>query len=527
MAGNNEHKIKHQVIEMETSGDDAFVLQQKLSRLNNEKLITGMELLFDRLAPPGKWYQMDKLQVEVENIDKLKFESEFADKTLQAIEKALRSRLRYQDDLPAVEANQLDGPARLALALIHFLEKGYFPWWFSATVHVDFEMQLAKIFSHSANPSLSGDKNLTAYYIQLLEKTFEKATAVRRFVSQFSDNVAENLILLLYSAEYDLVKQELEVIKSFIRQAVALSGKSFVSEWRKTKEMLIQYLPGKQPFHDIEKELVRKLFLQQGEKIFNIAVPPSLLQQVMREAVKDKKLMQTFLAEGQQIPEIEVNDNESREEISHTGMKKENEIIRKEKTVTAGSMEPIKEKHQVDTEIKISKPESKAIEKEGIYIANAGLVIMAPFLPVFFRKIELAVEKELTGKAKAVCLLQYLAGYDTNWKEYDMPLNKILCGAEPGDRIDTDIKISADEKGEANKLLESVIENWAKLGHTSVRGLQEGFLQRNGKLTPNGNEWLLQVEQKPYDMLLEHLPWSISIIKLPWMKYVLKTEWFN
>lgn len=190
-------------------------------------------------------------------------------------------------------------------------------------------------------------------------------------------------------------------------------------------------------------------------------------------------------------------------------------------------MEPIKEKHQVDTEIKISKPESKAIEKEGIYIANAGLVIMAPFLPVFFRKIELAVEKELTGKAKAVCLLQYLAGYDTNWKEYDMPLNKILCGAEPGDRIDTDIKINADEKGEANKLLESVIEKWAKLGHTSVRGLQEGFLQRNGKLTPNGNEWLLQVEQKPYDMLLEHLPWSISIIKLPWMKYVLKTEWFN
>jgi hypothetical protein len=87
------------------------------------------------------------------------------------------------------------------------------------------------------------------------------------------------------------------------------------------------------------------------------------------------------------------------------------------------------------------------------------------------------------------------------------------------------VSLTKEQIAEADVMLLSVIEHWSVLKNTSVQGLRESFLQRNGKLTLVNNEWLLQVEQKSYDMLLQHLPWSISMIKLPWMKNLLKTEW--
>jgi hypothetical protein len=78
---------------------------------------------------------------------------------------------------------------------------------------------------------------------------------------------------------------------------------------------------------------------------------------------------------------------------------------------------------------------------------------------------------------------------------------------------------------EVDEMLLSLIEYWAVLKNTSIDGLRESFLKRNGKLSRLNDEWLLQVEQKPFDMLVQQLPWSISMIKLPWMTHLLKTEW--
>jgi hypothetical protein len=51
-------------------------------------------------------------------------------------------------------------------------------------------------------------------------------------------------------------------------------------------------------------------------------------------------------------------------------------------------------------------------------------------------------------------------------------------------------------------------------------------LLRPGKLIrKEDGDWLLQVESRTFDVLLEHLPWGISMIKLPWMKKMLWVEW--
>jgi hypothetical protein len=135
--------------------------------------------------------------------------------------------------------------------------------------------------------------------------------------------------------------------------------------------------------------------------------------------------------------------------------------------------------------------------------------------------------KDNLSKQKAVHLLQYLVNGQQQQPEYMMPLNKILCGLSDEEHIDRFIKLEEAEINEANELLQAVITHWAALKNTSPQGLQETFLQRNGKLSFNETDgyWKLQVERKAVDILLDKIPWGFSYIQLPWMKYALVTEW--
>ena len=162
---------------------------------------------------------------------------------------------------------------------------------------------------------------------------------------------------------------------------------------------------------------------------------------------------------------------------------------------------------------------------DGLYIHDAGLIIVAPFLPALFTKLELLDNNTITDVDKAVCVTQYLARGTEGFAEFEVGLAKVLCGVEIQTAIDTGILLDDFCKTEANNLLLSIVEHWSILKDTSVLGLQESFLQRDGKLIFKQDEWNLQVEQRPYDMLLQNLPWNISMIKLSWMPHLLRTEW--
>ncbi|MEP7108638.1 MAG: contractile injection system tape measure protein, partial [Ferruginibacter sp.] len=173
---------------------------------------------------------------------------------------------------------------------------------------------------------------------------------------------------------------------------------------------------------------------------------------------------------------------------------------------------------------KEDREETKMLQ-EGIYINNAGLVIVAAFLPVFFKRLKIVDDVIIKDVNAAVCLINFLATGNERMAEFELVLPKILCGLSPEFVIDTNIQFGEGWKKEAEDLLTSVIEYWSILKNTSMEGLRETFLQREGKLTYRNDEWLLQVEQKQFDMLLEHLPWNISMIRHSWMPHLLKTEW--
>lgn len=179
---------------------------------------------------------------------------------------------------------------------------------------------------------------------------------------------------------------------------------------------------------------------------------------------------------------------------------------------------------------KPTAPKAKAIAaeaewREGIFIENAGAVIIAPFLPMLFNTLKWVKNGLMLKPDKAACLIQYMVTGNTAIGEADLVLPKILCGLAPDTLVNTDQKITAPQKKEVQELLASAVAHWSILKNTSTEGLQQSFLQRSGKLIFTNEQWLLQVEQKSYDMLLQQLPWNINMIKLPWMKNMLRTEW--
>lgn len=167
-------------------------------------------------------------------------------------------------------------------------------------------------------------------------------------------------------------------------------------------------------------------------------------------------------------------------------------------------------------------------QNETIYIRNAGLVLAAPYLPELFKRFELTENgafKNREAAERAVHLLQYLVNEQIESPEFMLLLNKILCGISTGIPITRGIEISPKEAETIQQLLEAMIQNWKVIGNTSVKGLRESFLQREGSLQLRDGQWHLQVESRTYDMLLDQLPWSYTTIKYPWMNNVIYVQW--
>ncbi|PAX56947.1 hypothetical protein CK510_09915 [Brunnivagina elsteri CCALA 953] len=168
-------------------------------------------------------------------------------------------------------------------------------------------------------------------------------------------------------------------------------------------------------------------------------------------------------------------------------------------------------------------------ETAGLYISQAGLVLLHPFIRLYLEAVGLLDGESFrdeSAQQMAIYLLYYLATKQTDAPEYELVLPKLLCGWSLNQPVvrGLDLPSSALEEGE--KLLQTVITYWQTLKSTSPDGLREGFLQREGKLTRSGDgNWKLQVEQQAVDILLGSLPWGLSMVTLPWMEGLLIVEW--
>jgi hypothetical protein len=174
------------------------------------------------------------------------------------------------------------------------------------------------------------------------------------------------------------------------------------------------------------------------------------------------------------------------------------------------------------------RPHRRPAAGEGHFIQNAGLVLLAPFLNRLFERLALAGEGVLMDAPLAVAVLHYLATGQEGAAEFQMVLPKVLCGLPIEEPVAIPAAVPEAAKEETHQLLVSAIEHWSVLKDTSPDGLREAFLTRPGKISEDANDaWLLQVEQRAYDMLIARAPWTFNWVKLPWMRRPLRVEWVD
>ena len=164
-----------------------------------------------------------------------------------------------------------------------------------------------------------------------------------------------------------------------------------------------------------------------------------------------------------------------------------------------------------------------------ILVYNAGLVLYQPFLISFFDRLGLLENRKMFHsihhQIRAVHLLQELAAPDSKHYEHLLLFNKILCGINILFPIGEKFTPTHTEKEETERLTKSLIANWDTIRNTSISGFRNSFINRRGLLEQSQSDYILHVETKGMDILLDDIPWNIRLISFPWNNFIIHVDW--
>ena len=477
------HFIRQQFLHVGLKGSesDGFALQNRLTDLYYAKLIPAMEKILDQWSPSGSHVVIDKLEIDAGTIPLDRIDDDLA----IAVAAALKQSLEKVVARPGSRQKEIDQKVSFIQSekenlwdvFTYFLLNGSLPWSYKLPAGITLE----EVFTRELN-SFNSQITVKLPTAKILE-VLKSHHAAKRLTMQFSDGFIQNLVA--------------EVTPGLIQPVNELNELLLRSEHKTLPAESVQFL--------------KKLIIQKG-----------IIQITTYNTVSKVRIIEQVLTELKRTPELEllvaeIFDPVLSEIQIQKSAREENKIVNGEN--------PILNKH---LEENIRRPEIHQEEetKEGIFIENAGLVILHPFLPHFFEELGIAKEDKLVLPHKGLALLHYLVTGETASPEHEMVLPKILCGADLSEPVPFDILLSRDELDEACQMLDAAITHWDALRNTTRDGLRGNFLVRPGKLSQKDDgDWLLQVESRAFDILLDQLPWGISMIKLPWMKNMLWVEW--
>ena len=189
--------------------------------------------------------------------------------------------------------------------------------------------------------------------------------------------------------------------------------------------------------------------------------------------------------------------------------------------------------HRVEAELALPETETPVEEElpEALTVGNAGLCLLAPWFVRLFAMLGYLDEerkkfRSTASKVRAAFLLQYLAsGEEKAWREAELAFNRLLTALPGHVPLPKSLPLTDEERQTADGMVAGVKANWPQMNGTSVEGFRDSFILRGGTLEQEEERWLLTVEEKAYDLLLETVPWGFRQIRLPWLKKHVQVKW--
>ncbi|CAL1517157.1 contractile injection system tape measure protein [Chitinophaga sp. MM2321] len=506
------HLIQKQVIDIALMGDNnPAQVQREIKRVYYELLLPQLELLFDRYTYPEAVFRINKLELGLIEVAPDRIATELVDKVIKEIAlqlDAFKESTGKKDHSGSAAA--VEEPVGELDAFIHFLNTGLFPWYADVKDIAVYEAGLVDLFKTQP----------VAVVTAVLHVLKTNKQALIRCAEQFSDTFLLSLVALLHPQEKDALMKRFDLLHHFFRTSQRL----IIPEERLQRLLWQQLLQT-----GVEPGITT---LAEMENYFSNAVVFSLIAYVERvdEALCIRQLYEEATWRVRTVPAfttvqtvlgklLTVADKKADPDQPNDSLAGDLD----EETITPFTAE--KKKAVISQK---NKKQGKNITGE-IYINNAGMVLLHPFLSTCFTALGLLHKNVFVddkARTRAIHLLQYMATGEETPPEYILALNKIICGVPLDEPVEKELRLTVNEKEEADNLLASVIQHWRILKNTSADGLRNNFLQRQGKLSRREDGgWLIQVEQRTIDILLSHLPWGLSMIKLPWLNELIYVEW--
>lgn len=557
---NQKHTVRKFVMDFKLAEkNDSFQFAGLMRSFYYQQAVEIMDEIFSEECGSDEHVFFDRIELDLGRIRYDDFERNFKEKLRSAVKKIIAEKLevmryengtgkygsagteRFFDDEKnkTVEPRMLSG-VEYKLALIkYFIEHSVLPWW-AETSEVDFDLLVSELISVEPEKikKLFMKNFNEPVYVERIIRQFEKST-IEKIIAAFNPAEAEHAILLL--------KNLLAVIHEFEKQNRVFVKEPAAFEEKLYRELLLtidKEIYGEPlPLKFLERALLTAAsflemnvpeFLEilfehinqpeQRQKQFgNVFV--SLVKKIIDTKTFSMKPKQTTAKGGEEKRKTAATDSKIVDGAEEKEMKEERMKHRTEqKTISKRSHGKILHPEKIEEE---KKEEAKLFD-EDIFIGNAGLVLLNPFLKQFFTKLSLLNDdgfENTEAQTKAVHFLQFIISNSNENAEHLLPLNKILCGLDVSFPVTKKVEISESEKQICSELIEAVIKNWDKLKNISSQGFIESFVKREGILKIKEEEIFLRVERKAYDILLSQIPWSYSMIKLSWMKKILRVEW--
>lgn len=471
----SQHIVKNTVLNLQYNGTaDALALQQEAKEWVYE-LLNYVEQSFDAVANDSLLV-LEEVVIDV-SVDQKDWKQEAAQQVLKQLKAKVQTATEQQLNT-VVNVPLKIKKLRTEQVFLFYLEYGFLPWNATVKSVVELEQQLLQ-------DGFSADSNIVESLLKLLHWLPWSGV---RLAEQFSANLLSAVLQKIIDSK-NLNKDAVTDVQKVFEATLQIGGK------KEIHILLLQLLPDLSGINQTDENKINNWRQQ-----FSVVIQANPLI---------AKKWQSLVFESGMFRQLQ----------SDIG------------TLSSASLQIKDQKQSAEKLIREfapdqSRQEQPVITKEAIYISNAGLVIAVPFLPALFNRLGILNDNVITNKDLAVCVTQYLCTGNPEIEEHELVLPKIICGLHPSFPVYTNaFLMTAEAEKEIDGMLSSIIEHWSVLKETTVTGLQESFLRREGKLVFNKNRWLLTVEQKPYDMLLKQLPWNISMLQLSWMQHMLITEW--